>query len=438
MSFLPISLNGNNSAVKEVNGSSSNPTPISDKYKHTNPIVSNQNSGLFQIYTPKFVTSAPMATPSSTQKKGNNSSVKQNAQHSVNLTNATLPLPPKIKPKKRQNSSSSTPIVTLAPKMTSDQTDTPLFKSIDGSSSTNIASKVKKSEDSKNKGYNFDSGINSGANASNSNGKNDSKNIVKTVGISRQPSLIKSISNQATNKTCGVPIQPNFNSASSSSSTAKIINAPSLNVLRKIAIDSRSMPVIVTLNSSDSEIQKNQQQSKLVNSKIMLKSAQSAPSATNLQANIICSNETSPIKSITNAVSPIKTTFQLQMPKTSPSPLLKQINLNSSNGMQSTVNLANVANRVNGQVFGGGQNNNKFENVDNSSSNQNFILIRSNKTNLNQSLVGSDAPERNLLVNTFQSDQMNRNLITINCNSNISNTTSSANLVNMNEEAKNI
>lgn len=127
----------------------------------------------------------------------------------------------------------------------------------------------------------------------------------------------------------------------------KIINASNLNLLRKIAIDSRSMPVIVTLNSGDSsDLNQQQQQTiqhqlklksqqqqqqqnkqiKLVNSRVTLKPA--ITNSNNIQTNNNESESTDNLNPTSSGISPIKT-FQFQKS----SPMLKQLSFsyNSQN-----------------------------------------------------------------------------------------------------------
>lgn len=151
----------------------------------------------------------------------------------------------------------------------------------------------------------------------------------------------------------------------------KIINASNLNLLRKIAIDSRSIPVIVTLNSSESNDLNQQQtvqhqlklksqhqnkQIKLVNSRVTLKPA----ITNNKDLSDGSNNEGSKFNTCSNTTessdptipqpnnSPIKT-FQLQKS----SPMLKQVsfaynnqNINNFKTIQTTSNNSNILNTM--------------------------------------------------------------------------------------------
>lgn len=115
-------------------------------------------------------------------------------------------------------------------------------------------------------------------------------------------------------------------------SNTKIINASNINLFRKIAIDSRSMPVIVTLNSSDPndvtinhqqqsmqnqfklKSQQQNKQIKFINSRVSLK-----PAITN-STNDNQIDNTQVTESV-STTSPIKT-FHLQKPNTK---ILKQL-----------------------------------------------------------------------------------------------------------------
>jgi len=135
----------------------------------------------------------------------------------------------------------------------------------------------------------------------------------------QQPALLKSIS------------------ISQSNPNAKIINASHFNLMRKIAIDSRSMPVIVTLNSAgdtndlnhqtiqqqlklkshQNQQQQNNKQIKLVNSRLTLK-----PAITNNNNNLTEKIKNDNLKNDT--ASPIKT-FQFQKS----SPILKHLSFHT-------------------------------------------------------------------------------------------------------------
>ncbi len=136
----------------------------------------------------------------------------------------------------------------------------------------------------------------------------------------------------------------------------KIINASNFNLMRKIAIDSRSMPVIVTLNSAGDtndlnhhtiqhqlklKSQQNQQQPqtnkqiKLVNSRVTLK-----PAITNSTNNVTETIKNDNLQN--NNASPIKT-FQFQKS----SPILKHLSFtygsqNKIQGIKSTLGSNNT------------------------------------------------------------------------------------------------
>ena len=292
-------LNDNsNKSLTTTNTSSVSPSlnPNSSK-----PNSNQNNSGFIQIYVPKIVSTS--SNPNSTQATDNKLPAELKTTNSLPLTSPDKATNKKTAKKRTNSQSSATSTVqlsNLAPKIAPSKAPTP--------------------------------------DATNSD---DKQTRAKT------PSLIAQLNNGPTAAT---------------SQNTKIINASNINLLRKIAIDSRSMPVIVTLNSNnDAESTNNnhnnndvkvngnasggsggtpQKQIKLVNSKIKLK-----PALANLST-----NETSPIKAgptLTGAIlSPVKTTtLQLQSQKSSP--LLIQLNNNSSQVSSSSLTTTQNINPAN-------------------------------------------------------------------------------------------
>ena len=208
---------------------------------------------------------------------------------------------------------------------------------------------------------------NSASNTNKSIQLNDSASDQKAKNFKQSSSVLSSASTTAPTSSSLLESSTNQSQhpslTTSTTPNTKIINASNFNLLRKITIDPRSMPVIVTLNSNDNDsvstqpvqtqqpnmhqnqlkIQAQQQiqqnkQIKLLNSRITFKPAITNSNNThnNMSGPIQNSNsmENSPAKSTTNvlngvSMSPIKTTtLQLQLQKASP--LLKQLNLNVS------------------------------------------------------------------------------------------------------------
>ena len=290
-------LNDNsNKSLTTTNTSSVSPSLTSNSNK---PNSNQNNSGFIQIYVPKIVSTS--SNPTSTQATDNKLPVELKTTNSLPSASPDKATNKKTAKKRTNSQSSATSTVqlsNLAPKIAPSKAPTP--------------------------------------DATNSD---DKQTRAKT------PSLITQLNNGPTTAT---------------TQNTKIINASNINLLRKIAIDSRSMPVIVTLNSNnDAESTNNhnndvkvngnasgggggtpQKQIKLVNSKITLKPA---------LANLI-TNETSPIKAgptLTGAIlSPVKTTtLQLQSQKSSP--LLIQLNNNSSQVSSSSLTTTQNINPAN-------------------------------------------------------------------------------------------
>ena len=296
-------LNDNSNKSLTTTTTTTNTSSVSPSLNsNSNKPSANQNqnnSGFIQIYVPKIVSTS--SNPTSTQATDNKLPVELKSTNSMPLASPDKATNKKTAKKRTNSQSSATStaqLSNLAPKIAPSKAPTP--------------------------------------DATNSD---DKQTRAKT------PSLTTQLNNG--------PTTPN----------TKIINASNINLLRKIAIDSRSMPVIVTLNSNnDAESTSNhnnnndvkvngnasggggggtpQKQIKLVNSKITLK-----PALANLST-----NETSPIKAgptLTGAIlSPVKTTtLQLQSQKSSP--LLIQLNNNSSQVSSSSLTTAQNINPAN-------------------------------------------------------------------------------------------
>ncbi len=237
------------------------------------------------------------------------------------------------------------------------------------------------------------------------NQSTDSKILKKTDDISVRSKNMEDNDKKILQKSSSLVKSLSLSTASQLNSsllnnTNKIINASSL--FQNLSIENRSNPVIVNLNC-DNEIQSNSQQSiKLLNNKIMLKPSISTKSSFE-------TNQTGSLPSNTIVASSVKTTVQLSKP----TPLLKQLNINSSNSNFITsnntlsftnMNVTNPGNKISIPIFSNSlQQTNQEKEYD---KNKNYILKNSvdaiNHQNSIKDLIDLNSP------NTFVSSSIIR------------------------------
>lgn len=222
-------------------------SPSANKSQATITTAGTQNS-FVQIYVPKIATGSNLSKPSVPTSSSLSKSQTVLVGNITSTSNSSSLAPvKKTYTKKRTASSSTAPKVSISPSETLND--------------TKASDMAKKSTES------LTTDIN------NNNTQSPTTSVLKTT---------KSI----------VPITT---TTASSLPSTKIINASNLNLPRKIAIDSRLMPVIVTLNQNDANDPENQlklktqqqnQQIKLLNSRVTFKPTSNATSNMNDIGNV--------------------------------------------------------------------------------------------------------------------------------------------------------